>query len=145
MFLVDTNIFVYAADRNAPEHFLCREKVEAWRNRLEPWYTTWPILYEFLRITTHEKVFKRPWPIQQAWEFVEALLASPCLRLLIQTPNHPQIADQTLKEVPNLGGNILYDTHTAILMREHGVHRVVTRDADFRRFSFLEILDPRDL
>jgi len=25
---------------------------------------------------------------------------------------------------------------------EHGVHRVVTRDADFHRFPFLEVTDP---
>jgi len=27
-------------------------------------------------------------------------------------------------------------------MREHGIHRVVTRDADFHRFPFLEVTDP---
>ncbi|GIW53056.1 MAG: hypothetical protein KatS3mg081_2411 [Gemmatimonadales bacterium] len=30
----------------------------------------------------------------------------------------------------------------AILMREHGVRRIYTRDADFHRFPFIEVLDP---
>jgi predicted nucleic acid-binding protein len=27
-------------------------------------------------------------------------------------------------------------------MREHGVRRIYTRDADFHRFPFLEVVDP---
>jgi predicted nucleic acid-binding protein len=41
-----------------------------------------------------------------------------------------------------LVGNVLHDTHTAALMREHGISRLCTRDTDFHRFSFLEIVDP---
>jgi toxin-antitoxin system PIN domain toxin len=142
MFLVDTNVFVYAAEQTGSEHVRCRELVQAWQRRLEPWYTTWPILYEFLRISTHERVFPRPWSAPLAWQFVEALLASPGLRLLIETQRHAQITAQVLEELPNLRGNVLHDVHTAVLMREHGIHRVVTRDADFHRFPFLEVMDP---
>ena len=28
------------------------------------------------------------------------------------------------------------------LMREHGVRRICTRDVDFHRFAFLEVVDP---
>jgi predicted nucleic acid-binding protein len=31
---------------------------------------------------------------------------------------------------------------TAILMREHGISTIYTRDADFRRFPFLQVVDP---
>jgi predicted nucleic acid-binding protein len=27
-------------------------------------------------------------------------------------------------------------------MREHGIRRICTRDADFHRFPFLEVIDP---
>jgi uncharacterized protein len=27
-------------------------------------------------------------------------------------------------------------------MREHGIKRIITRDTDFHRFSFLEVVDP---
>ena len=42
----------------------------------------------------------------------------------------------------HLAGNLLHDAHTAILMREHGIPQICTRDADFHRFSFLEVIDP---
>ncbi len=32
--------------------------------------------------------------------------------------------------------------HTAVLMREHRIRRIVTRDADFHRFTFLAAVDP---
>ncbi len=32
--------------------------------------------------------------------------------------------------------------HTAVLMREHGVRVIYTRDTDFHRFPFLEVRDP---
>jgi uncharacterized protein len=139
---VDTNVFVYAAEQSGSEHDRCHDLVQAWRQRLAPWYTTWPILYEFMRISTHERVFRKPWSLPLAWRFVEGLLASPGLRLLVATQRHSQIAVQVVAELPELRGNVLHDVHTAILMREHGVHQVVTRDADFRRFPFLEVLDP---
>jgi CubicO group peptidase (beta-lactamase class C family) len=31
---------------------------------------------------------------------------------------------------------------TAVLMREHGIRRIYTRDTDFHRFPFLEPIDP---
>ena len=42
----------------------------------------------------------------------------------------------------NLRGNLLYDAQTAILMREHGIKTIYTRDTDFHRFPFLEPIDP---
>jgi predicted nucleic acid-binding protein len=47
-----------------------------------------------------------------------------------------------IAELPWLSGNVIHDAHTAILMREHGTLRICTRDADFHRFSFLEVVDP---
>ena len=46
-----------------------------------------------------------------------------------------------IAELPWLSGNVIYDAHTAILMREHGIVRICTRDADLHRFSFLEAVD----
>ena len=80
--------------------------------------------------------------IDAAWRFVSALLASPSLMLLVQTSRHADVAAQTLADVPALRGNLLHDMHTAVLMREHGIRRIVTRDADFHRFTFLAVIDP---
>jgi predicted nucleic acid-binding protein len=47
--------------------------------------------------------------------------------------------------MPHLAGNIFHDAHTAILMREHGIRRICTRDVGFRQFSYLEVVDPLNL
>ena len=142
MFAVDTNVLLYAADKSCPEHARCRKLLERWRRQALPWCTTWGIVYEFLRVSTHPKVFNRPWSAREAWHFLEAVMASPGLSLLEHTPRHRAVAAQTLAEVPALAGNVVHDAHTAILMREHGVRRIYTRDGDFHRFPFLEVVDP---
>ena len=55
---------------------------------------------------------------------------------------YADVAGQVLAELPHIAGNILHDAHTAILMREHGVRQVCTRDTDFHRFPFVEVVDP---
>jgi toxin-antitoxin system PIN domain toxin len=142
MLVVDTNIFVYAADRNSPFHARCHDWLERQRGRADAWFTTWPILYEFLRVTTHPQVMRKPWDLPTAWSFVAALLASPGLAVLAPTQRHPDVAAQVVSELPELAGNVVHDAHTAILMREHGIRRVCTRDTDFHRFPFLEVIDP---
>lgn len=142
MFAVDTNVLVYAAERSFAEHARCRALVLGWRRSSSVWYTTWSVLYEFLRVTTHPRIFTRPWPAADAWRFVQAVLASPALELLVPTARHPMVLAEVLAEHPDLRGNLLHDAHLAVLMREHGVRRVMTRDTDFHRFGFLEVVDP---
>jgi len=139
--VVDTNVLVYAADEDSPEHRHCRPLVEQLRASALPWYLTWNILYEFLRVVTHPRVFRNPWDTGQAWRFLEAILASPGVGLLVHTNRHAEVAAQTLREV-KARGNLIHDTQTAVLMREHGIRRILTCDTDFHRFPFLEVVDP---
>jgi hypothetical protein len=142
VFVVDTNLLVYAADADSPFHARCRERLNDWRSQPAAWYTTWGIIYEFLRITTHPRVMKKPWTGPKAWTFISILLSSPGLGLLIPTNRHAAVADQVVHQIPHLAGNLMHDAHTAILMREHGIRRIYTRDTDFHRFAFLEVIDP---
>lgn len=142
MVVVDTNVLVYAADADSPYHGACRQWIEYHRQRADAWYCTWPIVYEFLRVTTHPRVMRNPWTAPAAWDFAAALLASPGLGMLVQTQRHVDVAGQVLAELPHLSGNLMHDVHTAILMREHGIRRICTRDADFHGFPFLEVVDP---
>jgi predicted nucleic acid-binding protein len=84
----------------------------------------------------------RPWTPARSWSFISGLLESPGLSVLTATDRHAAVASSVLEEFPFLAGNILHDTHTAILMREHGIRRICTRDTDFHRFPFLEVIDP---
>lgn len=142
MFVVDTNVLVYAADQDAEHHRRCRSLLEGWRRQASAWYLTWGICYEFLGVTTHPRVFRNPWPLPRAWRFLEAVLASPGLGVLLPTERHAAVAAEVLRELPHLSGNLMHDAQTAVLMREHGIRRVFTGDRDFHRFPFLEPVDP---
>lgn len=142
MFVVDTNILVYAVDRAAPLHGVCLAFLEEKRRSAAVWYITWGIAYEFMRVTTHPRVFRQPLSISQAWRFIHALTASPAVGLLEPTDRHARIAQAVFEELPHIAGNLVHDATTAILMREHGLRVIYTRDTDFHRFSFLQPVDP---
>jgi toxin-antitoxin system PIN domain toxin len=142
MFLVDTNILIYAADSDSAFHDRCLASLDEWRSRSAAWFLTWPIVYEFLRVTTHPRVLRNPWPLGSAWEFVDSVLQAPGLTVLSATDRHAAVAAETFAELPHVAGNLLHDLHTAILMREHGIRRIYTRTADFHRFAFVDAVDP---
>jgi len=141
-FFVDTNVLLYAVNRDCPEHEAARRALEAWLAGAVPFCLGWNVLYEFLRVSTHPRVLRQPWTARDAWAFVEAVLASPALAILGPTERHSTVAAEVIAELPHLSGNLFHDAHTAILMREHGIRRIYTRDTDFHRFPFLEPVDP---
>jgi uncharacterized protein len=142
VFVVDTNVLVYAADVSAPEHARCRALLERWRIQHGAWYLTWGNCYEFLRVVTHPRVLRQPWTGHAAGEFLAALQQSPGLSMLAPTERHAAVLAEVLSTVPMIAGNLWHDAETAVLMREHGIRRICTRDTDFARFPFVEIVDP---
>ncbi len=52
------------------------------------------------------------------------------------------ICYEFLRVTTHSRGNLAHDLHTTVLMREHGISRICTRDTDFRRFPFLTVVDP---
>lgn len=142
MLVFDTNVLVYAVDEDSPFHEPCRARVVQAREGSSPAFLTWSICYEFLRVTTHPRVSLSPRTPQEAWDFLETLLASPIFALLMATERHAAVLAQTLAEMPDMRGNLFHDLHIAVLMREHGVSRICTRDTDFHRFPFLTVVDP---
>ena len=142
MFVVDTNVLLYAADADSEFHTPCRNLLEKARNEASPWFLTWGICYEFLRVSTHPRVYRNPWDSAMAWRFLGTLLDAPGSSLLVPTGRHATVLDQCLDELPEARGNLIHDLHVAALMREHGIARIVTRDSDFNRFGFLNVIDP---
>jgi toxin-antitoxin system PIN domain toxin len=142
MFVVDTNVLVHALDEDSPFHAPCASALARWRTQPGAWFVTWSVLYEFVRLVTHPRKMRRPVSIDAAWRLVEGLLASPGLRVLVETPRHVEVARAVIDETPGLTGNLSHDLHIAVLMREHGVRTIYTRDADFFRFPLVEPIDP---
>ena len=142
MIAVDTNILIEIANEDAPHHDSSRRWLDETCGSGERWGTTWPVVYEFIRVTTHRNVMRTPWSLLQAWAFLDVLLAAPGAEMILATPRHAEIAINVFGEVPFAAGNIIHDLHTVVLMREHGIRQICTRDSDFRRFPGIEVVDP---
>lgn len=142
MLVLDTNVLLDAANVDSDFHGACRQRLDACQSDPSPVYLTWSVCYEFLRVSTHPHVFPTPMSVGEAWRFIDAVLNSPGGAMLTATGRHADVLARTLSEFPDLRGKVLHDVHTAVLMREHGVSRICTRDADFRRFPFLTVVDP---
>lgn len=142
MLVFDTNVLVYAANRDSEFHLPCRRRLEAARQDSSPAFLTWGICYEFLRVSTHPRALQSPWRPGDAWRLIAELLGSSAFDLLVATPRHATVLARTLAELPELRGNVMHDVHTAVLMREYGVSRICTRDLHFRHFPFLTVIDP---
>ncbi len=141
MIVVDANILIYAANRDAPEASRALELLEGYGNGDEPWYLTWGVIYEFFRVVTHRTI-RRPLTASEGWNFLSDFMAAPTLSILEPTARHFDVLREVIDEVPDLSGNLMFDLRTAVLMREHGIRRIVTHDGDFARFPFLEVVDP---
>jgi toxin-antitoxin system PIN domain toxin len=140
--VIDTNVLVYAANQDSEFHDACRRRIETCRQQASPWYLSWGICYEFLRVCTHPSALANPWSVAAGWRFLEIILSSPSAGLLLPTTRHAAVFAEVIAELPHLRGNVLHDAHTAVLMREHGIRDLYTRDVDFNRFPFIRALDP---
>lgn len=142
MFAVDANLLVYAAVPVAPNHERARDWLRGCASGDRPWFATWSALYEFLRVTTHRRVYAPSLPFVEAVAFVAELFRSPAFGVLVETDRHAAVLADLAREHPRLAGNILHDLHTVALMREHGVREIHTADADFRQFRELRVVNP---
>jgi toxin-antitoxin system PIN domain toxin len=142
VFVVDTNLLLYAVNPDSADHDPAYALLEEWRAGDRPWFLTWKIVYEFLRVSTHPSVFSDPLDLPTAREWLRILLESPVGSVLTETELHDQVLDEVLRLHPRLAGNVLHDLHIAVLMREHGVSEIRTADTDFHQFRFLEVVNP---
>ena len=141
-FLIDTNILLHAVNSGSPFHAAARAFLHGHRRDRTPWCLTWPIVYEFLRVSTHARVFPSPLTTAHSLAFIEALIAPEEVVLLAPSSRHFEVLAIVVGEVGYPSGNLFHDIHTATLMREHGVSEIITADTDFLQFHFLHVTNP---
>jgi hypothetical protein len=142
VFVVDTNLLIYAAIRKFIEHGRTRKLLAEWKSSPVPWFITWSVAYEFLRAVTHRGAFSRPLTSADAWSFIENLQSSPSFGILVETDHHAEVVRDLTREYPRMSGNRLHDLHIAAIMREHGVVEIRTADIGFHEFKVLRVVNP---
>ncbi len=140
--VVDTNLLLYAANADADEHAAARAFLSEVAASPERWYLTEGILYEFLRVSTHARVFPQPLRWQQAVSFLAPLWSAANVSILSATDAHWPLLGAELDRLPRPAGNLFFDVRTVVLMREHGVRELYTADTDFLQFEDLVVIDP---
>jgi toxin-antitoxin system PIN domain toxin len=144
-YLLDTNVLLGAAFKEAQQHEECLAAVRITLAGRAPWCLSWVNVYEFLRVATHRRVFPNPMPFEQARQQMDSLLNHPAFTMLQETPRHTEVLAEVAKLSGTVSGNFVHDCHIAALMRENDVKSIVTLDTHFRRFGILEVLGPADL
>lgn len=140
--VVDTNILLYAANDDAPEHARARDFLLGIGRDADAWYLTDGVVYEFLRVATHAKVFPNPLSWSDALGFLAPLLRSDSVYVLRATDEHWSLLGHVLEPLTHPAGNLFFDVRTVVLMREHGVRRIYTTDVDFLQFDGIEVVNP---
>lgn len=140
--IIDTNILLYAANSEADEHEPAVRFISDAARSADQWYLTEGILYEFLRVSTHPRVFERPLSWSEAVSFLSAFVTSDRFRIITAGSSHWPLLKEVLSELTHPAGNLFFDIRTAVLMREHGIRRLYTTDTDFLQFSGIDVVNP---
>lgn len=138
---VDVNLLVFASNEGSAEQVQARNFLETRQSDPDLFCLTWPVLCGYQRIVTHPSIFRNPLDPGQAWANVRELLAWPRVRVVGEESDFAEDFGHMAEKL-SVRGNMVPDAHVATILRQHGVNRMYSTDADFRKFSFLEVINP---
>jgi toxin-antitoxin system PIN domain toxin len=135
----DTNLLVYAHREETPHHGAALARLTEMAEGSRAWGLPVFCLGEFLRVTTHPKLFSPPSTLETALGFLGGVLGSPSVRLLFPGDRHwPLLADACREG--DARGNLVFDAQIVALLHEHGIEDIRTEDRDFDRFPRIRVL-----
>lgn len=137
----DTNILLYASDAASALQKRALQLLDEFTRGPALTYVFWPVVFGYLRIATHPRVFERPLTPVQAAANISQLLRRPCLRSVGETEGFWS-AYRSLAHDVQPRGNLVSDAHLVALMHQYGVSTIYSRDRDFRKFSGIVVKDP---
>jgi toxin-antitoxin system PIN domain toxin len=140
-FSLDVNVLLYASDVASPQNEPAQRFLSWAVSGHDLLCLGWPTIASYLRIATHPGIFAAPLTPKDALANVEALAGRSHVRLLAEEPGFLEVYRDVTAPFP-VRGNLVPDAHLAALLKQHGVRTLYTRDADFRKFAFLDLRDP---
>lgn len=137
-FAIDANILIYASNEGSPEATKAKVFLMKCVAGTEMVYIPCPAAMAYLRIVTHPRILKNPLPAEAALANLDALLSVPHVRLLSEDQDFFARYQEVNRTAP-AKGNLVPDTHIAVILLQHRVKVLYTNDVDFRRFPFLGV------
>jgi len=138
---LDVNLLLYASDTASRWHDGARSFLLARTEDPDLLCISWLTLMGYQRIATHAAIFSRPLTPAQAWDNVGSILGLPRVQVIGEESSFADDYRSATRAFP-VRGNLVPDAHLAVILQEHGVRRLYTTDTDFRRFGFLEVINP---
>ncbi len=141
-FSIDTNVLLYAANRDCPEHTACLRLLTEAASSPADWVLADQVLFELYKALRNPKILRRPLTAPAAAAHIERLrdgfgfarcwYEGSCWSSLLGKLGKPAFPYQ--------------HTHDAVLaatLRHHGVKVFYTRNTkDFLEAGFDEVIDP---
>ncbi|MEX2581555.1 MAG: TA system VapC family ribonuclease toxin [Verrucomicrobiales bacterium] len=139
MISADTNLFVYAADPDAPDHQAARSFLKSCG---DDFVVSQLILVELYMLLRNPAVFKRPYSAQEAAGYCQALAASPKWRCVDYDPLVARKLWQWAERTSR-GYRGIIDARIGLTLRHHGVTHFATANVkDFDGLGFEKVWNP---
>jgi toxin-antitoxin system PIN domain toxin len=140
MIVPDVNLLLYAYDESSPFHEPAKAWCEVVMSGPSPLTLLPAVVFGFVRIATHPRVFKDPLSVSEAADHVRSWLAIRHVQLHEMLPEDVACA-LGLLEAAGTAGNLTSDAQIAAvaLRLDAEVH---TADLDFGRFPKVRFLNP---
>ena len=143
MIVPDTNLLLYAVDSTSPFHNAARQWWTSCLNGSVSVGLCHPVVFGFIRISTHRRAFERPLSLVQAARIARSWNERRVTRMLYPDNRHTLQVLDLLSVAGSSGGNLVTDAQIAAIAIAHQAE-VHTADHDFRRFPGLRCRFPLD-
>jgi toxin-antitoxin system PIN domain toxin len=129
----DVNILLYAHREESPVHLRYATWLKEVAIGAEPFALSELVMHGFIRIITQRRLFNPPSTLEQAFAFLDALIARPTCSLIRPGPAHWSIFRELCSDSDSRGKLASDAAHAAVSI-ESGCEWV-TPDTDFARFA----------
>lgn len=140
MILPDINLLIFAYNSEVEQHPKARRWWEETMSGNSTVCIPWAVIFGFIRLTTHRRVFSSPLRVSDALEIVSSWIECENVRILEASPKHFAVFSSLLAKI-GTGANMVTDTHLAALAIEHNL-TLYSNDLDFSRFPGLRWKNP---
>lgn len=138
---LDADVLIYASDESSTRYRQAIDFLWECVEGSDLLCLSWITIMAYQQISTHPAIFKNPLSPEVAWGNISRLLARPRVRVIGELSGFVREYEAVTSSYP-VRGNHVPDAHLATILRQNGVKTIYTADADFRKFPFLEVVDP---
>jgi toxin-antitoxin system PIN domain toxin len=138
--LLDVNVVVAAHRVDHAQHAIARPWFDELLDGDERFSVPTVVWGSFVRLATSRRIFRRPTPLEQTFEFIDSVCWQEHHVLLGPGPNHLELLRKVCEE-SDATGDLVADAVLAAIALEHGCV-VASFDRDFARFPSIEHVIP---